>query len=300
MAYQNPPYYISAYALACKRGFVGSLDDWLASLKGEKGDTGSAAEIKGRYLTIAALEAAHPTGEIGDYYAVGETDDTQEVYYWESRSGEWTKIPFRGEKGDTGTTAYEYAVLGGYTGTEEQFEALMNSVPGYAQTASEAAAAAVSAANTATGAAASASDSKIAAQSAEGNAQAYASAAASGANAAASSASAAETSKNNAAQLLQSTTEAAAAGAQSAQQAQSYASSAGDSAVSARDSKNSAAASAAESEANALRAEQAANRAGYFYFEIDEYGHLIETKTEDTSDDLSFSLEDGRLIVTYE
>lgn len=32
--FDNPPYYISAYSLAVKRGFTGTLDQWLASLKG--------------------------------------------------------------------------------------------------------------------------------------------------------------------------------------------------------------------------------------------------------------------------
>lgn len=33
-----PAYYITAYGLAVKRGFVGTIDQWLASLKGDKGD----------------------------------------------------------------------------------------------------------------------------------------------------------------------------------------------------------------------------------------------------------------------
>lgn len=64
--WEDPPYYLTAYGLAIKGGFRGSLEDWLASLKGEKGD-----------------------------------------------------------KGDTGTNAYEYAVAGGYDGTEEEFAAVM-------------------------------------------------------------------------------------------------------------------------------------------------------------------------------
>ena len=39
--YDRPPYYISAYDLAVKRGFQGTLDEWLESLKGDKGDTGA-------------------------------------------------------------------------------------------------------------------------------------------------------------------------------------------------------------------------------------------------------------------
>lgn len=38
-----PVYYITAYGLAVKQGFMGSLDEWLESLKGEKGDPGTSA-----------------------------------------------------------------------------------------------------------------------------------------------------------------------------------------------------------------------------------------------------------------
>ena len=33
--YDNPPYYLSAYAIAVKHGFTGTEEEWLASLKGE-------------------------------------------------------------------------------------------------------------------------------------------------------------------------------------------------------------------------------------------------------------------------
>ena len=46
--FENPPYYITAYGLAVKRGFKGTLDEWIASLKGEKGDQGDKVEL--RYL----------------------------------------------------------------------------------------------------------------------------------------------------------------------------------------------------------------------------------------------------------
>lgn len=36
-----PSYYLTAYGIAVKRGFVGTVDEWLASLKGEKGDPGT-------------------------------------------------------------------------------------------------------------------------------------------------------------------------------------------------------------------------------------------------------------------
>ncbi len=35
--FENPPYYLTAYGLAVQRGFQGTLDQWLESLRGEKG-----------------------------------------------------------------------------------------------------------------------------------------------------------------------------------------------------------------------------------------------------------------------
>ena len=50
-----PTYYLTAYGIAVKRGFVGSVDEWLASLKGEKGDPGTDPEA-----IRQAVEAAVP------------------------------------------------------------------------------------------------------------------------------------------------------------------------------------------------------------------------------------------------
>ena len=36
--YDNPPYFLTAYGIAVKNGFQGTEEEWLASLKGEKGD----------------------------------------------------------------------------------------------------------------------------------------------------------------------------------------------------------------------------------------------------------------------
>ena len=35
---ENPPYYLTAYGIAVKHGYEGTEEEWLASLKGEKGD----------------------------------------------------------------------------------------------------------------------------------------------------------------------------------------------------------------------------------------------------------------------
>jgi hypothetical protein len=35
---------IDAYGVACKHGFTGTVEEWLASLKGEKGDKGDKGD----------------------------------------------------------------------------------------------------------------------------------------------------------------------------------------------------------------------------------------------------------------
>lgn len=81
--------------------------------KGEKGDPGTSFKILGRYETLTALKADHPTGEAGDAWAVGsETDNA--VYIWDTEIGGWTNIGTMqgpqgpagevGPKGETGET----------------------------------------------------------------------------------------------------------------------------------------------------------------------------------------------------
>lgn len=62
--YDNPPYYLTAYSLAQKRGFKGSLDEWLDSLKGEKGDSIKLRVSEGR-LQWKAISAAQEEEENG-------------------------------------------------------------------------------------------------------------------------------------------------------------------------------------------------------------------------------------------
>lgn len=85
-----PAYYITAYGLAVKQGYQGSVDQWLQSLKGEKGDTGKSA-----------YEYAREAGYTGD-------EET-----------------FRECQLNYGKTAYEYAVEGGFQGTSEDFRKKM-------------------------------------------------------------------------------------------------------------------------------------------------------------------------------
>ncbi|MGM9626948.1 MAG: hypothetical protein ACI3V4_02490 [Faecousia sp.] len=98
----NPPYYLSAYALACKRGFEGTIDEWLLSLtayglavkKGFKGTQEEwLASIQGKSAYQYAVEAGYKGTEEG----------------------------FGDRLNQQGKTAYEYAIEGGFVGTIEDF-----------------------------------------------------------------------------------------------------------------------------------------------------------------------------------
>ena len=93
-------YYLTAYGIAVKHGFVGTEEEWLESLKGDKGDV---SINKGYYDTLPELESDHPTGSDGDIYMVGD-----HLYYWDMVSGAWEDAGSwqgpKGDKGDTGET----------------------------------------------------------------------------------------------------------------------------------------------------------------------------------------------------
>ena len=97
-------YYINAYSLAVQRGFCGTLDEWLASLKGERGEPGFGLIIKELYATEEELLAAHTSGEPGDYYAVGDEDDNV-IYFWDEDNQQWQNLgSLKGEQGEQGAT----------------------------------------------------------------------------------------------------------------------------------------------------------------------------------------------------
>ena len=104
---------------------------------GPKGDPGNSYVVKGLYATLAALQAAHPTGSEGDAWFVG-TSDSNVVYQWDVDKAAWVNAgALKGPKGDTGPqgatgadgkSAYESAQDGGYTGTESAFNSLLAQV----------------------------------------------------------------------------------------------------------------------------------------------------------------------------
>lgn len=97
----SPRYYISAYGIAVKHGFQGTEEEWLASLKGDKGDP---VLWMGQYDSLEDLKLDHPTGEEGDSYLVGT-----HLYWWDTETSQWEDAGSwqgpqgeKGEKGDTG------------------------------------------------------------------------------------------------------------------------------------------------------------------------------------------------------
>ena len=132
------------------------------------GADGTSFMVLGRYDTLDALQAAHPVGSEGDAWAVGSAEDN-DIYLWNVDTQAWQNIGSlqgppgpqgpagrdgmdgkdgapgaagqdgaqgppgadgaQGPPGPTGKTAYQYAVDGGYTGTEEDFQALMGTGP---------------------------------------------------------------------------------------------------------------------------------------------------------------------------
>lgn len=74
-----------------------------ANLKGEKGDKGeqgTGVKILGSYESEEALNAAHPTGNIGDGYLVNGS-----LHVWSEVTSTWENVGnIKGEKGDDGYT----------------------------------------------------------------------------------------------------------------------------------------------------------------------------------------------------
>ena len=88
-------HFLSDYALAVKHGFRGTEEEWLASLRGEKGDN---VLWKAQYESYAQLIAEHPTGEEGDCYLVGTN-----LYWWDPETGSYVDAgSWQGPEGPQG------------------------------------------------------------------------------------------------------------------------------------------------------------------------------------------------------
>ncbi|HFL2415210.1 TPA: BppU family phage baseplate upper protein [Clostridioides difficile] len=121
----------SAYEIALEDGFVGSKEDWLLSLKGNKGDKGDVGN-EGKTAYDVALEEGFVgtkedwlnslKGNKGDIGITGTNGDSAyEIALKSGFSGnseEWL-ISLKGDKGDigvTGKSAYEIASENGFLG----------------------------------------------------------------------------------------------------------------------------------------------------------------------------------------
>ena len=86
-------YYLSAYGIAVEHGFSGTEEDWLASLKGDKGDTGAPFT----YDMFTPEQLAALTGPVGPQGETGP-QGVQGVQGVQGEKGD------KGDKGDTGET----------------------------------------------------------------------------------------------------------------------------------------------------------------------------------------------------
>ena len=83
--------------------------------KGEKGEPGKGFKILGYYSTLEALEQLVTEAELGDSYCVGLAAPYN-FYTWDG--SKWID---NGLYAIPGKSAYEYAIFGGYGGTEDEF-----------------------------------------------------------------------------------------------------------------------------------------------------------------------------------
>ena len=137
----------ASYMLLAEKGGPGPQgEQGKPGPQGEPGKDGTSFAVLGRYDTLDELMAAHPAGSEGDAWAVGSAEDN-DVYLWDVDAQAWRNIGSlqgppgpagadgkdgqngaqgpQGPAGGDGKSAYQYAVEGGYAGTEEEFGRLL-------------------------------------------------------------------------------------------------------------------------------------------------------------------------------
>lgn len=204
----------------------------------------------------------------------------------------------QGPKGDPGASAYQQAVDGGYTGTEEEFEASLATIDAKATAATAAADAAEDAKDAAQTAQAAAELAKTAAVQSETNARNSAGGAQQSAEAAGTAKTAAEAAAGDAADSAAAALDSATAAASSAANAANSATSAADEANAAADSADAAAGSAstaagAASSASGAATAAAAARDAIVNMELD-----VTTLAPDADATASGALVDGKYILS--
>lgn len=103
--------------------------------QGEPGKDGTSFKVLGLYASLSALQAAHPTGNSGDAWAVG-TSEANSIYLWDAEKAQWENIGSikgqQGEKGDPGERGEQGAqgVQGEVGATGAQGEQGIQGIPG--------------------------------------------------------------------------------------------------------------------------------------------------------------------------
>jgi len=116
--WNNPPYYLSAYGLAVKHGFVGSEKKWLQSLKG---DPGTGLTVVDSFETEEQMRERYPSGILDQdgFVRVGSGAYDYLLYYWDAEDEDWYSISIvgpQGKQGDPGpapipvSESYAYAI----------------------------------------------------------------------------------------------------------------------------------------------------------------------------------------------
>lgn len=115
--YENPPYYLSAYGLAVKQGFCGSVKEWLESLQGSRGDK---VELRknGNKIQWRWVPDGDSTGETdaerdGTWYVLADLEDLRGQKGDKGDPGEKGDTGSKGDKGDPGTADNALPLSGG-------------------------------------------------------------------------------------------------------------------------------------------------------------------------------------------
>ena len=101
-------YYVSAYAIAVKHGFTGSEEEWLASLKGAKGDAFTYADFTSEQLELLkGKDAVSPSFEVssvagGHKVTLTDAEGTVSFDVLDGAKGDQGPRGIQGEKGDPG------------------------------------------------------------------------------------------------------------------------------------------------------------------------------------------------------
>lgn len=106
----------SAYQIALSLGFVGSESEWLASLKGAKGDKGESYSPD---AVGASTDKSLYDNQLAGFSFL-DIDNSLLFIKRSSTTGDWFDGMLFG-KGDNGDSAYQIAVENGFSGTQQQW-----------------------------------------------------------------------------------------------------------------------------------------------------------------------------------